>query len=55
MNRSKTIIVGRFEIHSADDGKVWISVVEGPSWGEGGEFNEKELELAIERFYTEKF
>jgi len=44
--------IGRFFISRLDDRSVWICVAGD---GEGGQFSDKDLILALEKFYGEHF
>ena len=45
------IRIGKYTLASSGDGKVWIS-----NYGEeAGQFSEKDLEAAIEKFFSDNF
>jgi hypothetical protein len=47
--------IGKFYLEWNSEGKIWIEIGDGLGLSEGGEFNESELEAAIEKLYSEKF
>ena len=50
------VVVGEFFIApGAREGRVWIGKEHGRCAGEGGDFDIKELEELIRKFYEEKF
>ncbi len=49
-HQGEYITIGKYYLEWDDDGKLWIE-----DDGEGGQFNEAELEKAIDVFYKENF
>ena len=48
----ETIRIGDFRLTRMSTGGIWIEIVGD---GEGGEFQEVEVEAAIAKFYSENF
>ena len=48
------ISIGKYCI-SWDDGKLWMTIIEGENEGEGMEISEVKLEMVLDQFYEDNF
>ena len=47
-----SLMIGKYELYRDTENKIWI-VIHGD--GEGGVFNEADLEKVIDKFYADNF